>query len=95
MLKGFGASAGYQWQIDRSTWTWGANDLQGLPNYFRLDGGLSWQNTKFNVNLHVNNILNSYLYSGAAYDVNFDGKSEYYWQTEPGTNFRLSIGYKF
>lgn len=95
VLKGFGASAGYQWQIDRSTWTWGANDVQGLPNYFRLDGGLSWQNTKFNVNLNVNNILNSYLYSGATYDVNFDGKSEYYWQTEPGTNFRLSIGYKF
>ncbi|POY35275.1 TonB-dependent siderophore receptor [Solitalea longa] len=95
LLKGFGASAGYQWQIDRSTWNWGAVDTKGLPDYFRLDGALSWQNSKFKVDLNVNNLLNTYLYTGSAYDVNYDGKTEYSWQSEPGTNFRLGVAYKF
>ncbi|WP_255697818.1 TonB-dependent receptor [Fulvivirga ligni] len=60
-----------------------------LPDYFRLDGALSWQNDDIRVGLNVNNILNEYLYSGASY------RSEYYWQTEPGTNFRLNVAYTF
>lgn len=89
-LKGFGLSLGYQYLVDRSSWAW-ATDGQDpiLPDYFRLDGGVSWKNDKIGVRLNVNNILNKYLYSGAGY-------GDYlYWQTEPGTNARLTVSYKF
>lgn len=88
-LKGFGASLGYQYQIDRSTWAWGADDESDLPDYFRLDGALSWQNDKLRVQLNVNNLLDEHLYSGA----NF--ASYIYWQSEPGINGRLSVTYNF
>ncbi len=88
-LKGFGASIGYQYQIDRSTWAWGADNQSDLPDYFRLDGGLSWKNKKIRIQANVNNILNEYLYSGANYSAYL------YWQSEPGINGRLSLTYSF
>ncbi|NJB82667.1 TonB-dependent receptor [Wenyingzhuangia aestuarii] len=89
-LKGFGLSLGYQYLVDRSSWAWATDGEDSiLPDYFRLDGGISWKNDKVNVRLNVNNLLNKYLYSGAGY-------GDYlYWQTEPGTNAKLSIAYKF
>ena len=88
-LKGFGASVGYQYQVDRSSWNWGADNHSALPDYFRLDGGLSWKNKHITINANVNNILNKYLYSGADYG------NYVYWQSEPGTNGRLTVTYKF
>lgn len=89
-LTGFGVKAGANYQADRTTWTWtGATGLASLPDYFRLDGGLFWQREKMKINLNVNNLLDEYLYSGSAY------ASYYYWQTEPGRNFRLGVSYKF
>ncbi|WP_116126349.1 TonB-dependent receptor [Lewinella sp. IMCC34183] len=88
-LAGFGASLGYQYQINRSTWTWGADNQTDLPDYFRMDGGLFWKNDKFRVQLNVNNLLNEYLYSGANYG------SYLYWQSEPGINGRLAVTYRF
>ena len=88
-LKGIGLSLGYQYQADRSSWNWGANNESVLPNYFRLDGAVSWESDDVNVSLNVNNLLNDYLYSGSAY------ADFYYWQTEPGTNFRLNVAYTF
>ncbi|WP_423127607.1 TonB-dependent siderophore receptor [Gaoshiqia sp. Z1-71] len=88
-LKGLMLSLGYQYLIDRSSWSWGAGNQSVLPDYFRLDGAIGWANEKLSVDLNVNNILDKYLYSGSAYG------SYYYWQTEPGTNFRLNIGFKF
>ena len=88
-LKGFGVSLGYQYLIDRSTWAWGADGETDLPDYFRMDGALSWENNRFRVALNINNLLNEYLYSGANYG------SYIYWQSEPGRNFRLSLNYKF
>lgn len=88
-LKGFGVSLGYQYQIDRSSWAWNADNEALLPDYFRLDGGLSWNNEKFGVNLTVNNILDDYLYSGSAYS------AYVYWQSEPGINGRLTLSYRF
>ncbi|UNY98375.1 TonB-dependent siderophore receptor [Zhouia spongiae] len=88
-LNGFGVSLGYQYQIDRSSWAWNADNEALLPDYFRLDGGLSWQNDHLRVNVNVNNILNDYLYSGSAY-------SQYvYWQSEPGINGRITVAYRF
>lgn len=89
LLKGFGASLGYQYQVDRSTWNWGADNETLLPDYFRLDGALSWHNRNVRVQLNVNNILDDYLLSGS----NF---ADYiYWQSEPGINGRLGITYTF
>lgn len=89
MLKGFGASLGYQYQVDRSTWAWGADSQSDLPNYFRLDGALSWKNDKLRVQLNLNNILDEYLYAGANYGTYL------YWQSEPGINGRATITYSF
>ncbi|WBL24193.1 TonB-dependent receptor [Zunongwangia sp. HGR-M22] len=88
-LKGFGVSLGYQYLIDRSSWVWASEGQTDLPDYFRMDGALSWENGKFRVSLNLNNLLNEYLYSGADYG------SYVYWQSEPGRNFRLSLNYKF
>ena len=87
-FKGFGASIGYQYQADRSSWAW-SNNKTDLPNYFRLDGGLSWKNDHLRIQANINNILNEYLYSGANYG------SYLYWQSEPGINGRLTVTYNF
>lgn len=89
LLRGFGVSLGYQYQIDRSSWNWGADNEANIPDYFRLDGAITWKSRNLNVGLNVNNLLNEYLYSGAAYG------DDYYWQTEPGTNYRLNLALKF
>lgn len=88
-LRGVSLSLGYQYQINRSSWNWGADNESQLPDYFRLDGALGWQNERFTVGLNLNNLLNEYLYSGSAYS------TYYYWQTEPGRNYRLSVQYRF
>lgn len=88
-LKGLGLSLGYQYQIDRSSWSWGSDNEAIMPDYFRLDGAISWTQDQLSIGLNVNNILNDYLYSGAAY------AAYTYWQAEPGTNFRLNMRYRF
>ncbi|RPE09249.1 TonB-dependent receptor [Chitinophaga lutea] len=88
-LKGFGVSGGFSFMGDRSTWTWGAANQKDLPDYFKLDGGLSWEKNHITLNANIFNILDTYLYSGAAY------ATYYYWQAEPGRNLRVSVGYKF
>ncbi len=88
-LNGFGVSLGYQYQVDRSTWAWAADNQSDLPDYFRLDGALSWKNNNFRVQLNINNILDEYLYSGANYG------SYLYWQSEPGINGRITVAYTF
>lgn len=66
-LAGFGVSAGYQYQAKRSPWFVADAATQHLPDYFRVDGGVSYQKEKIGFNLFVNNILNKYLYSGGYY----------------------------
>ena len=90
-LAGFGISLGYQYQAKRSPWYVFDGSSNSLPDYFRLDGGLSYQREKIGFNLLVNNILDDYLYSGSPYTWG----GYYYWQTEPGTNLRFSVNYKF
>lgn len=89
VLTGLGISAGYQYQVKRSPWYVFDGSENSLPDYFRLDGSLSYQKEKIGFNLVVNNILNKYLYSGAPYD------NYFYWQAEPGTNMRFSVAYRF
>jgi iron complex outermembrane receptor protein len=90
-LEGLGFSLGYQYQVGRSPWYVFDNSENSLPDYFRLDGGVTYKKDKFAVNLLVNNIFDKYLYSGSPYTWG----GYFYWQTEPGTNYRLSISYKF
>ena len=88
-LNGIKLSVGYQYQSGRSSWFVWDNSEKSLPDYFRLDGGIGYQRDKFNINVNVNNILDEYLYSGAPYGGMF------YWQTEPGRNYRMTVGYRF
>ncbi len=83
-LKGLGISLGSQFQGGRTSWATGT-----LPDYFRLDGAISYQMNKFSMALNVNNITNRYLYSGGYYS------GYYYWQTEPRANYRMNVTYRF
>lgn len=90
VLRGFGASLGFTYQGDRTTWAWtGATGQQALPDYFKLDGGLFWEQDRFRVTANVFNIADAYLYSGSPY------LSYYYWQAEPGRNSRIGVTYSF
>ncbi|MBD1385081.1 TonB-dependent receptor [Mucilaginibacter rigui] len=95
VLKGLGFSSGYQWQIDRLPWSLGTG-TSDLPNYFRLDAGASYQLRKMSFAVNVNNVLNTYLYSGGHEDyLSPTGKTVYTWQAEAPTTVRVSVGYKF
>ncbi|MGN7809567.1 TonB-dependent siderophore receptor [Flavobacterium sp. 22076] len=88
-LKGFGASIGGTGLVGRQTDTWSVG-LERLPNYFKLDGGLSYETGKIKVTANVFNILDKYLYSGSYYE----WLQAYYWQTEAPRNFRVGVTYK-
>lgn len=88
-LQGLRFSVGYQYQAGRSSWYVFDGSENSLPDYFRLDAAVGYASRNFSVNLNINNVLNKYLYSGAPYGDMF------YWQTEPGRNARLTVGYKF
>ncbi len=88
-FSGLVLSLGYQYQAGRSSWFIFDDSEAALPDYFRLDGGISYRNERFNANLIWNNLLNDYLYSGAPYGGTF------YWQTEPLLDVRLTVGYRF
>lgn len=86
-IKGFGAALGYQYQGKRE---------ELLPDYFRLDGNLSWQGERYSIMLNANNLLNDYLYIGSLFEHNNDpSTTEYNYQIEAGFNLRLSFAYRF
>jgi len=91
-LKGLGASIGGTYLAGRQTDTW-AVGLEKLPNYFKLDGGLSYETGKMKFTANVFNILDEYLYSGSYY--NSETIKAYSWQTEQPRNFRVGVTYKF
>jgi len=89
-LKGLGASGGFTFLGGRQTDTW-SQGLDRLPDYFKLDGGLSYERGKMKLTANMFNILNRYLYSGSYYS----WLNAYYWQAEAPRNLRLGIAYKF
>lgn len=93
VLKGFGASLGYTFLKDRTTWTWGdANSkIQPLADYKKWDAGLFWSNKAVDIRLNVYNLTNEYLYSGSYYGYG----GYYYYQAEAPRNWKLSVAYKF
>ncbi len=91
-LKGFGLSAGGTFMSGRNTYSdKSPNSKEVLPDYIKIDGGLFYEKDNFKITGNVFNILDEYLYSGSYYK----WLNAYYWQTEPGRNFRLSVTYKF
>ncbi|WP_461789133.1 TonB-dependent siderophore receptor [Pedobacter sp.] len=99
-LKGTGISAGFSHLAGRAMGTFsGTNEERNLPDYFKLDGGLFWENKSIRINANVLNVLDKYLYTGAYYTgywnaPNYD-LGVYSWQAEAPRNYRLSISYKF
>lgn len=89
-LQGLGISGGFTFLGERSTWSWaGATKAAALPDYTKFDAGIFWDKNKFRVALNVYNLADTYLYSGSAY------ANYYYWQAEPGRNWRLGVTYRF
>lgn len=89
-LKNIGVSAGIMYMLDRATWWNGNYDGDALPDYFRLDGSVSWAKERLNINLNIYNIMDSYLYNGAHHSSGW-----YYWRSEAPRNFRLNVAYSF
>jgi len=88
-IEGLKLSAGYQYMVDRVAGLVFDKQVYPLKDYFRLDAGAGYSLKKFDINLTVNNVLDKYLYNGGV------SGGIYWWQTEPGRNFRLGINYKF
>jgi len=87
LARGLSFSLGYQYQARRGG-RYAVAVPYGIPNYFRLDGGVGWQSPHLKVNLIVNNLLNHDLI-GAPWLRN----GLYYWIPQAGINGRLSVSY--
>lgn len=99
-LKGTGISSGFTYLAGRAMGTYSGDDSkQNLPDYFKLDAGLFWENRSIRITGNVFNILDKYLYSGAYYTNYWNApdynQAIYSWQAEAPRNYRLSIAYKF
>lgn len=98
-LQGFGVNLGYNFQGKRTTWSWAeAAGMKSLPDYIRFDGGLFYKKDNIRITCNVMNIMNRYLYSGSNTSITYPDKSVmkyYYYQAEPGRNFRLSLDVNF
>jgi iron complex outermembrane receptor protein len=85
--SGVGASLGYQYLGGRQF---------DMRDYFRVDGSIFWQKNQVRIALNANNIFNKYLFTGAPFEFDYNNSvSEYYYQVEPGINFRLGVAYSF
>lgn len=92
LLRGFGVSAGFTMLGGRKTyWDESPDPNQKLPTYYKVDGGLFWENKSMRITANVFNVLDEYLYSGSYYS----WSGAYYWQTEAPRNVRLSVNYRF
>lgn len=96
-LEGFGVSAGVQYIGGRHIST---TKSPNFRDYFRADGGLSYQSGRYNISLLVNNLLDdrSLLTAGSITNANqaIAGSVPYYtYIVEARRNFRMSIAYRF
>jgi len=90
IFDGLGFSLGATYMNGRSTWSYSGASNQSLPDYFRLDGGMSWSKNGLTVNANIYNILDKYLYTGS-----YSTAGYYYWQAEAPVNMKLSVAYRF
>ena len=89
-VNGFTVSTGYQLQAGRAGRYYQDAPLE-LDNVFRLDAGAGWANSKFSVNLLINNVLNRLNY-GSAWT---RPAGLYAYVPYPPREARLSLGYSF
>ena len=99
-LKGIGISSGFTYLADRATGNYNPVQAeQNLPDYFKLDAGLFWENRSLKVTGNVFNVLDKYLYTGAYYTNYWNApdynQPAYSWQAEAPRSYRLSVAYKF
>jgi iron complex outermembrane receptor protein len=100
MFKGFGASAGYTFLVDRATYyTPSPDPSKNLEDYYKLDAGLSYEKDRIRLTMNVFNVLDAYLYSGSYENwvTNADQETSpvYSYQAEAPRNVRFSIAYSF
>jgi iron complex outermembrane receptor protein len=88
-LQGFGLSLGYQYLAGRGG-RYSTAVTYPIPDYFKVDAGARWSDTRFSVNLIVNNVLNKNLI-GTPWLRN----GLYYWIPQAPANVRLTVGYSF
>ena len=94
VLKGAGLSAGFSYQADRDSWSWGGHDgIVKLPNYFRVDGAAFYEFGKVKITANVYNVLDKYLYDGTF--TAYTNPTFYSWQVEAPRNYRLNLAYSF
>lgn len=89
VVRGLSFSLGYQYQAGRGG-RYSVATPYAIPDYFRLDGGVGWQNAHLKVNLLVNNLLGRDLIMAP-----WLRNGLYYWVPQAGTNGRLSASYVF
>lgn len=91
-FRGLGFSGGITWLLGRETY-WDPSPQGGavLPDYLKMDAGISWEQDRLKITANVFNVLDKYLYSGSYYSY----LNAYYWQTDPPRNVRLSFNYSF
>ncbi|MFT4093191.1 MAG: TonB-dependent receptor [Niabella sp.] len=100
VLKGLGINGGFTYLADRAGWSYSSSNAEeNIADYFKLDGGLFWQNKKISVTANVFNILNKYLYDGT-YETGYWNYPDYTlnvysWQAEAPRTFRVSVAYRF
>ncbi len=84
-VKGIAVSAGYQYLAGRAE-RFTSTNPEALKDIFRLDAGLAFTRKKYSINLIVNNILDSHLYSTA-----WNRNEMYYWVQMAPRNFRCAL----
>ncbi|WP_346237637.1 TonB-dependent siderophore receptor [Niabella insulamsoli] len=98
-FEGFGLMGGVSALIDRHIST---TKEPNFPNYFRADGGLSYQKGRYSISMLVNNLLNHQrlLTAGSISNpsnaLKAKGAVTYYsYIVEPRRNMRIGITYRF
>lgn len=96
-LKGVGFIGSVQGMFHRAI---GTTKESNFKNYLRTDGGISYQRSRYNISLMVNNLLDNRKLmtagSTAAKNAKIPGSVDYYsYIVEARRNFRLGITYKF
>ncbi|MDQ7948262.1 MAG: TonB-dependent receptor [Pedobacter sp.] len=99
-LKGAGISSGFTYYAGRATGNYSPTHIeQNLPNYFKLDAGLFWENRTLRIAANAANLLNKYLFTGAYYTDYWNAPTydqpAYSWQAEAPRNYRVTVAYKF
>ncbi|WP_207515368.1 TonB-dependent receptor [Longitalea luteola] len=93
VLNGFGVNGGIQWLADRFI---GTTKTPNMPNYFRADGGVSYQKGRFGVSMLVNNLLDDRkLLTAGSLPSGTGNRAFYSYIVEARRNMRMTFTYKF